>query len=130
MWELPLSLILGIYQRHSVKRTLLQITIVLICSCSILNANIDEQISAIKNASVEERFKLMNAFKKKLIQMKEKERIDALKKLSSQSNKKQAKMALDELKQASKRNKIKKHIDHNFIDEDSFTNDQEGNDYD
>jgi len=96
----------------------------------LLYADVDAQIEAIKSASVKERFKLMNAFKKNLLNMKEQERINALKKLSKKSNSKNAKMALKELKEVSKRNKMKKHLEYDYIDEDSFLDDQEGNDYD
>jgi len=48
-----------------------------------LSANIDTQIEAIRNAPVEERFMLMNAFKKEIVHMQEKERIDAITKLKS-----------------------------------------------
>ena len=86
------------------------------------SADVDAQIEAIKNASVEERFKLMNAFKKNLIQMKEEERIKAMTKLTSKSNSKHAKKALDELKEHTKRNTIQNHIEHHSIDEDTIVN--------
>ncbi|MCF6206960.1 MAG: hypothetical protein L3J47_08750 [Sulfurovum sp.] len=48
----------------------------------ILYANsIDAQIEAIRKAPVQERFKLMNAFKRQIINMQHQERIEAIKKL-------------------------------------------------
>jgi len=63
-----------------------------------LNANnIDKQIEAIQKASVEERFKLMNAFKKEIVQMQEKERIQAISKLRSITQSKHANKAFKKL---------------------------------
>jgi len=62
-----------------------------------LYANIDAQIDAIRNAPVSERFKLMNAFKKEVIQMHEKERIMAITKLKSITRSKHSTRALEEL---------------------------------
>ena len=50
---------------------------------SLLFADIDAEIEAIQNASVQERFKLMNTFKQKLIQMRQEERSNAIDKLKS-----------------------------------------------
>lgn len=111
------------------KRIFFSILVFLTLFTNLIYANIDEQIDAIKHASVKERFKLMNEFKKNLIQMKEKERIEAIKKLSIKSNNKNAKKALDELKQHTKRNKLQKQIEDHHIDEDnmiSVTDDQGG----
>jgi len=109
-------------------------TVVIVMSMTlVLHADIDAQIDAIKNASVEERFKLMNAFKRDLIKMKEEERIKAITKLSEKSNKKHAKKALDELKQNAKRRRIQKHLDTHHIDDDNIVNeltDQEGGESD
>lgn len=63
-----------------------------------LYANIDARIEAIQNASVEERFKLMNAFKKEVVHMKEEERIDAITKLKSITRSQHSNRALNELK--------------------------------
>ena len=105
------------------RRIFFSILILLTLFTNLIYANnIDEQIDAIKHATIEERFKLMNEFKKNLIKMKEKERIDAIKKLSSKQNNKNAKKALDELEQHTKRNKIQKQIEHNNIDEDNIIN--------
>jgi len=99
----------------------------------MLHADIDAQIDAIKNASVKERFKLMNAFKRELVKMKEQERIKAIAKLSETSNSQHAKKALDELKQHSKRKDIQNRIEHHHIDDDNIvsqTTDQEGGESD
>ena len=99
----------------------------------MLHADIDAQIDAIKNASVKERFKLMNAFKRELIKMKEEERIKAITKLSEKSNKAHAKKALDELKQNAKHRHIQKHLETHHIDEDNIVSqvtDQEGGESD
>lgn len=87
---------------------------------TLLHANVDAQIEAIKNASVEERFKLMNAFKKNLIKMKEEERIKAMTKLTIQSKNRHAKQALDELKQHVKRKEIHNRIEHHIINDDNI----------
>lgn len=48
----------------------------------MLNAlSIDEEIEAIQKAPVEERFKLMNALKKRIVQMKEEKRMNTIEKL-------------------------------------------------
>jgi len=107
--------------------------IISICMSSILYADIDAQIDAIKNASTEERFKLMNTFKRNLLKMKEEERIKAITKLSEKSNTTHAKKALDELKQNAKRRHIQKHLETHHIDEDNIVNettDQEGGESD
>jgi hypothetical protein len=62
-----------------------------------LYANIDARIEAIQNASVEERFKLMNAFKKEVVHMQEEERIDAITKLKSITRSQHSTRALNEL---------------------------------
>ena len=56
---------------------------IFICFFIPLFGDIDSQIEAIQHAPVEERFKLMNAFKKKIVQMKETERIEAISQLQS-----------------------------------------------
>ncbi|MEY3090978.1 MAG: hypothetical protein RL113_1294, partial [Pseudomonadota bacterium] len=48
-----------------------------------VHADIDSQIEKIQNAPIEERFILMNAFKKEIAHMHEIERIDAIRKLKS-----------------------------------------------
>ena len=101
------------------KHIFFRLLFICILSTPLLYANIDAQIEAIKNASVEERFKLMNAFKKNLIKMKEEERIKAMTKLTIQSKNKHAKKALDELKQHTKRKEIQNRIEHHHIDDDN-----------
>ena len=85
-------------------------------------ANIDAQIKAIQNASVDEKFKLMNAFKKSLVQMKKKERIEAVKKLSNKTKNRRAKKVLKELEENTKRSKMKTHIEQQQMTEDSINN--------
>lgn len=65
-------------------------------------ANIDSKIEAIQEAPVEERFRLMNAFKKEIIQMQEQERIEALTKLKNITKSKHADNAIKELMKHSK----------------------------
>lgn len=62
-----------------------------------LYANIDTRIEAIQNASIEERFKLMNIFKKEMVQMKEEERMDAITKLKAITRSQHSNRALKEL---------------------------------
>jgi len=62
-----------------------------------LNADIDAQIEAIQRASVSERFKLMNAFKREVVQMNETQRIEALTKLGSIHHSKHVDSALREI---------------------------------
>jgi len=98
-----------------------------------LYANIDSQIEAIQNASAQERFKLMNAFKKNLVKMKKKERIEAMTKLTKQSKNKQAKKVLEELKLKSTLSQTKKHLEQQQIHEDNVapeTDDMNGGDND
>ncbi len=97
-----------------------------------LYGDIDAQIRAIQNAPPAERFKLMNAFKKNMIQMKEQERIEAMTKLTSDSNNTQAKKVLKTLKEHAKRKKIQLQMETHHLGEDgilSSLDDQEG-DYD
>ena len=98
-----------------------------------LYASIDSDIEAIQNASEKEKFKLMNAFKKNLVQMKEEERIQAMTKLTKDSKNVHAKKALDELKEKSKLNRMKKYIEQQQIHEDNIaseTEDMNGGDND
>lgn len=67
-----------------------------------LYANIDARIEAIQNASVEERFKLMNAFKKEVVHMQEAERIDAITKLKIITRSQHSDRALKELQKHAK----------------------------
>ncbi|MEN8726860.1 MAG: hypothetical protein ABF276_02745 [Sulfurovum sp.] len=63
-----------------------------------LYADIDSRIDAIQKAPVEERFMLMNAFKKEIVHMQEEERIDAISKLKSITRSQHSDRALKELK--------------------------------
>jgi len=78
---------------------------------SPLFATIDAQIEAIQKAPIEERFKLMNAFKKEIVQMQEQERIKAIMKLKSITTGKHAHRALKELIKPSKEELSKKRTD-------------------
>ena len=104
------------------KTVFFNILLLLICSNLILyaDANIDAQIEEIKHASVKDRFKLMNAFKKNLSKMKEEERINAMTKLTIKSNNKHAKKALEELKQHTKRKNIEYRMEYHNIGEDNI----------
>lgn len=100
------------------------IKLIILCILAMqhAHADVDAQIQAIQNASVEEKFKLMNAFKKSLILMQEQERIEAVKKLSKNAKNKQAKKVLKELEENTKRATIKKHIEHQQMTEDTLNN--------
>lgn len=52
-------------------------------SSTLLYASIDDEIEAIQQAPIEERFKLMNELKKRIVQMKEEKRMTTIKKLQS-----------------------------------------------
>jgi len=71
---------------------------VFLCAPLSLFANIDARIEAIQRAPIKERFKLMNAFKQDIIQMKEEERIHAITKLKGITQSKYAHRALKEIK--------------------------------
>ncbi len=77
--------------------------LLILCLISSLYANIDDDIDSIKNASNRDRFKLMNALKKKIIKMKQKERIKAIKKLSRLSNKRKTRKILKEIEKRHKK---------------------------
>ncbi len=74
-------------------------------------SDVDSQIEAIQKASVSERFKLMNAFKREIVQMKETERIEALTKLRSINSSKHANAALREITRHKPRRYSKHHND-------------------
>jgi len=57
----------------------------------------DREIEAIRKAPIAKRFKLMNAFKKEIIKMQEKERLIAIRKLKNMNKSKYANRALKEL---------------------------------
>ena len=77
---------------------MIRITLILVLFLLPLWGNIDAQIEAIQRAPVTERFKLMNAFKKEIVQMKETERIQAMTKLQSITQSKHADKAFKELR--------------------------------
>ncbi len=65
-------------------------------------ANVDARIEAIQNASIEERFMLMNAFKKEVVHMQEEERIEAITKLRSITQSRHSDRAIKELQKHTK----------------------------
>ena len=67
-----------------------------------LYANIDARIEAIQNAPVEERFILMNAFKKEVVHMQDEERINAITKLRTITQSKHSDRAIKELQKYAK----------------------------
>jgi hypothetical protein len=84
----------------------------------LLADSIDTQIEVIQKAPVSERFKLMNALKKRLVKMKEKERLEALSKLRSSTKSKSAKKAIGKVEKDTKRivrqhleNEMENHIE-------------------
>lgn len=84
--------------------------LIFIFSAALLFADIDATIEAIKKAPVSERFKLMNAFKKEIIRMQEKQRIQAIEKLKTVTKSKYGDHALKEIKkgqQTRKRRSLK-----------------------
>jgi biopolymer transport protein ExbB/TolQ len=93
-----------------------------------LYANIDDQIEAIQKAPLSKRFKLMNAFKQELIQMKEEEQLYAIKKLKNIHKNKYKKSALKELEKhiQETKKKLEKHIEDEINNE---TEDQIDNDF-
>lgn len=91
---------------------------ILLHSVLIQAENIDMQIEAIQKAPVAERFKLMNALKKRLVKMKEKERLKALSKLRLSTKSKHAKKVIDKVEKDTKRifkqhleNEMESHIE-------------------
>ncbi len=105
-----------------------KITLILfVYTITILHANIDEEIQAIRHAPITERYKLMNDFKKNLIKMNEKERMEALKKLTKNKNQKNVKKALQELqrKNKDKSKHMRKEIERQQINIDNVVNETE-----
>ena len=82
-----------------------QSLILFLCTLSLF-ADIDAQIEAIQNAPADERFKLMNAFKKEIIRMQETSRIEAMGKLKSITQSPHSNRILEELKNANTRHDI------------------------
>lgn len=70
--------------------------------------DMDAQIEAIQRAPVAERFKLMNDFKKKIVKMHEEERLEAMTKLQTITQSKQAMKAIRALKEKTKTHRTKK----------------------
>jgi len=99
-----------------------------------LFSNIDEQIEAMENASEEERFEMMNLFKKELIKLQEEERIDAMKKLISITESNNSEEVMEELKNNSNENNtLEEHIEDeikNDIEENIENETEEDIDYD
>ena len=101
------------------------ILIISVLAMTLLYANIDDDIQEIQNAPPSKRYKLMNAFKKKLIKMNEKKRIEAIKKLGKKSNSKNTKQALEELKKEQERKRLKKETEQQQIATDNVENETE-----
>jgi len=76
-----------------------------------LQGNIDAQIEAMRNAPIEERFRLMNAFKQEIVEMKEEERIHAITQLKSITQSKYGDRALREIKTHTQRTQHKEDKD-------------------
>ncbi len=93
------------------KSLLILLSILLIINRPIY-ADIDQKIRAIQHAPAAERYKLMNAFKREIVQMKEHERIEALKKLSHINRSKHAKSVFKELAKHSRRAYSKQYDEH------------------
>ncbi len=73
------------------------IRLILLLLPLLLFSDIDDQIEAIQHASVKERFKLMNAFKNEIIQMREEKRFQALHKLQAMTKDKTTNQSLQNL---------------------------------
>jgi len=67
----------------SSKFSMLTLTMIGLLSFTLLYASIDDEIEAIQQAPIEQRFKFMNALKKRIVQMKEEKRMTTIKKLQS-----------------------------------------------
>jgi len=83
---------------------------ILFLNLPLIANNIDTQIEAIQKAPIEERFKLMNSFKKEIVQMREEERIQAMSKLQSITQSKHADKAFKELRTRTRVRHTKEHI--------------------
>ncbi|MDM5271982.1 hypothetical protein PGH07_07310 [Sulfurovum sp. zt1-1] len=84
-------------------------------STTTLNANIDDKIEAIQKAPLHERFKLMNAFKKEILHMRDQERMTAISKLKSITNSQHSHQVIKEIKQASGAKPAKKERTFSYI---------------
>lgn len=103
------------------KRYFLHLLLLVFLNTHPTYADIDSQIEAIQHASASERFKLMNAFKKKLILMKENERLKAMTKLVKHSNNPLAHRALNSLKKEKKLQQLKQQLENDTIVIDNIT---------
>lgn len=96
-----------------------------------LFSSIDEQIEAMQNASDEERFEMMNHFKKEVIKLQEEERIEAMKKLISITESNNSEEVMEELTHNSnEQNSSYEEYDNSVVEEhieDSLKNDVEDN---
>jgi len=100
------------------KLSIQKIFLFLFLSSMMLFSNIDEQIEAMEQASEEERFEMMNRFKKELIKLQEEERIDAMKKLISITESNNSKEVMEELKSnSSENNTLEEHIEDEIKDD-------------
>lgn len=63
------------------RSKLLGMILLLFLNGILWGTTIDEEIEAIQQAPVEQRFELMNALKKKIVEMKEEERMQSIEKL-------------------------------------------------
>jgi len=97
--------------------------LLLILTLSCFGTDIDKQIEAIRNAPVEERFKLMNAFKKEIIKMHEEQRIRAIGKLKAVTKSKFGNRALKEIKhKQANRQQTGSHTQRKTVDQKSTEN--------
>lgn len=67
----------------SSKFRVLKLIMIAFLLSTLLYASIDDEIEAIQKAPIEQRFKLMNALKKRIVQMKEEKRMTTIEKLQS-----------------------------------------------
>ena len=115
-------------------KELLRYLFILCCLIAFISASsIDEEIKAIQSAPMKKRFKLMNAFKKRLIQMKENERIDTLKKLTKNAKKQDASAVLKALQKHTRQQKERQKLEAQQIEIGNIQNetqDQSGGDDD
>ena len=95
--------------------------------------SIDAEIEAIQKAPVSERFKLMNALKKKLVKMKERERMEALSKLRASTKSKKAKKAIGDVEKRTKsiaRQHLENEMENQIENQVQENNEEDGGDDD
>ncbi len=109
------------------------IILFLLCSSPLWANSVDAQIEAIQKAPVSERFKLMNALKKKLVKMKEKERLEALAKLRTSTKSRKAQKSISSLEERSRsikrqhlENEMDNHIDNEIENQIQDNNEENG----